>query len=275
MPKSIADLFAARTPTLPRPARLSLEGLETREVYSVNPLIALENGTVRVTGTEGDDRISIGYYGGFGGFVERDRLEVTVTDPGGKVKSVDTTVLPGRLWLKNVIFDGKDGNDYFAFGRDPFSGVVDVVAYGGKGNDTIIAADGDDRLWGGEGDDKVYGLDGNDGLYGEAGDDLVSDRYQPNQGLYSEVDMDPGGGWNNLSGGSGTDLVVGGIGSDYLNGGQDGKWDRLSGCGGQDTFVTEFAKLNPYAIAINIDIPQDYDADDRTVPPDEIHWVAR
>jgi subtilisin-like proprotein convertase family protein len=81
------------------------------------------------------------------------------------------------------------------------AGSVIEVAYGGDGNDTILANAADNRLFGGHGNDVVggaagqdelYGGDGNDRLYGGDGDDT----------------LDPGNGNDTLDGGVGFDTAV-------------------------------------------------------------------
>jgi Ca2+-binding RTX toxin-like protein len=121
------------------------------------------------------------------------------------------------------------------------------------GNDTLTSNSGNDSLFGGRGDDSITvtgvgerslllaGDDGNDALsvsaditgssslIGGQGNDSLSggggaDRIDGNQ----DNDL--------LSGGGGTDLLFGGDGDDLIDGGA-GRYDKLTGGTGADTFV--------------------------------------
>jgi hypothetical protein len=159
---------------------------------------------VRITGTNGDDRIR----------VTRLRDGRTRVDNNGEV----TTYAADR----RVIINAKGGND-----RVRLSGQVDVDVLGGNGTDRIDArrstgaifvdaGKGDDRVIGGRGDDILSGMEGNDRISGNGGSDQLLG----------------GDGRDDLSGGKGTDVAHGGLGDDVLNGG-DGR-DYLSGQGGSD-----------------------------------------
>ncbi len=75
---------------------------------------------------------------------------------------------------------------------------------GGKGDDTLTSANGDDELRGGNGDDTLDSGEGNDILHGGKGQDL----------------LDGGNGDDELYGGKGDDLLDGGRGNDILRGGK-------------------------------------------------------
>ncbi|MET7487160.1 calcium-binding protein [Streptomyces sp. NPDC005538] len=74
---------------------------------------------------------------------------------------------------------------------------------GGDGNDTVRGGDGDQILSGGDGNDVIEGYAGNDFLYGGKGNDK----------LYG------GAGADTLYGNSGNDILWGGAGKDFLSGG--------------------------------------------------------
>jgi hypothetical protein len=71
---------------------------------------------------------------------------------------------------------------------------LQLIAYGGSGNDTIRGASAGDLIYGGSGNDTVYGNGGNDKIFGGSGRDK-------------------------LYGGSGNDRLIGGTGKDKLRGG--------------------------------------------------------
>jgi PKD repeat protein len=129
--------------------------------------VALVDGNLAVSGTDGDDTIAI--------------------VPKGKQSAGGSTV---RVFLNGVsqgtfsgveeltVF-GQDGDD-----RIHLAGSIRVPAYldggdgddrikGGKGGDILIGGDGDDSLNGHQGNDVVIGGDGADHLMGGPGDDLV------------------------------------------------------------------------------------------------------
>ena len=71
---------------------------------------------------------------------------------------------------------------------------LQLIAYGGSGNDTIRGASAGDLIYGESGNDTVYGNGGNDKILGGSGRDK-------------------------LYGGSGNDRLIGGPGKDKLRGG--------------------------------------------------------
>ncbi|MCP5381639.1 MAG: M10 family metallopeptidase C-terminal domain-containing protein [Kordiimonadaceae bacterium] len=188
-----------------------------------------------VTGTDGDDVIS--------GNAGNDTLD------GG---SGDDTLNGGddRDWLHgddgNDILNGDDGNDYL---------------YGGYGNDTLNGGAGNDRLEGGADNDTLNGGAGNDNLFGEHGDDLLiggdgADLLDGGIGndtadytaetLSVNVDLSTGQATvnsvvdtlvdiENVSTGSGDDIISGNSGSNILIGGAGN--DDIDGGAGDDILV--------------------------------------
>ncbi len=161
----------------------------------------------------------------------------TIWDGGGE----DT--LDGSL-LSKAIIDLREGLQYFstfgdtliwnAFGaniehalgsrgKDKFYGnALDNELTGQKGNDSILAGDGEDLVYG----DDVGGLlKGKDTIYGEGGDDTIYG------GLYADT----------IYGGEGNDLIYGDTvtyialdKADFIDGGGDD--DTMDGGGGADIF---------------------------------------
>lgn len=129
---------------------------------------------------------------------------------------------------------------------------VELMAFGGSGNDTLWGGSGRDVLSGESGVDYLYGQGGNDGLYGDAGNDWVFagsgndtltggtgddwlEGEAGNDKIWGEAGNDNlqgGTGNDTLHGDAGNDNVVGGAGNDRLYG-EDGK-DRLFGNNGND-----------------------------------------
>ena len=110
------------------------------------------------------------------------------------------------------------------------------VVESGAGNDWIYANGGDDVLIGGEGIDRLFGGDGNDTVLYETDDNLVIDlntEWQlgnggTDQGIDKLIDIE------NVTTGSGADVLIGNDGANILTGG-DGD-DTLTGGDGADVF---------------------------------------
>ncbi|MEM9452759.1 MAG: calcium-binding protein [Myxococcota bacterium] len=166
---------------------------------------------VEVSGTNGVDTVTF----------EEDGANYIVTSNG---VTIATTSDPVR-----VIFEGKDGGDYFSNETDIpstvyggegndflYGGNVDDIIYGNKGADYIECGAGDDVVYGGNGSDEIYGGDDNDELWGEEDADAI----------YG------GAGSDTLRGGKGDDTLVGQDDVDYIYGGNGN--DDMLGCGGND-----------------------------------------
>jgi Ca2+-binding RTX toxin-like protein len=97
-------------------------------------------------------------------------------------------------------------------------------AFGGAGNDTLIAGTGSDLLDGGFGNDSLSSGNGNNQLYGQDGlDTLVG-------GTGNDI-LDGGAGNDSLSGGAGINTFTGGAGSDTIVGGTGLDTAAYSGSG--------------------------------------------
>ena len=132
-------------------------------------------------------------------------------------------------------------------------------AYGGQGNDRIIAQGdvdaflsgvaGQDRLVGADGDDTLFGGRGSDKLFGRGGDDILTGDplFPPGQFVHSD----------RLVGGKGDDILAGGSGIDRLTGGKGSdQFDFFLGenAGGFDR-ITDFDPTRD-SIFINLDTRQ-------------------
>ena len=110
------------------------------------------------------------------------------------------------------------------------------VVESGAGNDWVYANGGDDVLIGGEGIDRLFGGDGNDTVLYETDENLVIDLNSEwqlgndgtSEGIDKLVDIE------NVTTGSGNDVLIGNDGANVLTGG-DGD-DTLTGGDGADVF---------------------------------------
>jgi Ca2+-binding RTX toxin-like protein len=153
--------------------------------------VTSNNGTIDIAGTSGNDRIYVTTNG---------------TSIGATLH--DFTQIMSLTGVTSVRVHGGEGDDRLVLG----DGVRMALVLGEGGHDTLIGADGDDRLEGGTGRDQLYGNGGADRLSGGGGNDYLnagsgSDR------LYGDAGNDY------LVGGAGNDRLFGGSGSDFVDGG--------------------------------------------------------
>ena len=140
----------------------------------------------------------------------------------------------------SIRFEAGIGNDMVTITPDVD---LDVVGFGGEGNDTLIGGSGDNEFHGGDGSDVLSGRGGEDALYGDKGDDFLygyggSDQLDGGDGndaLFGEddagdletfVDKNPEfaagiAGDDQISGGAGEDVIVAGGGDDHIDAGAD------------------------------------------------------
>lgn len=168
---------------------------------------------VEVSGTNIADTVTFEYDSNNGNYV--------VKDDGAEIATISSPV--------RVVFEGKDGIDYFrnhtGIPSTIYGGKGADVLHGGSGDDTIYGNRGDDYIECGDGDDLVYGGEGKDEIYGDEGLDEV-------WGEEDKDDIYGGPGNDTLRGGGGNDTLVGQDGVDYIYGGNGN--DDLLGCGGGD-----------------------------------------
>jgi Ca2+-binding RTX toxin-like protein len=175
---------------------------------------------VRVELDDGDDRLSIGAMGV--------RIEV---DAGAGDDAVDASAATGVATLL-----GGDGRDALTGGR-----AADLLD-GGEGNDLVAGGAGQDELRGGAGSDRLTGGAGADRIVGGGGVDTVSYAERKasvavsldgkaNDGVKKERDR-VGTDVENVTGGSGDDVIYGSEGRNVLAGG--GGNDTMLGFGGAD-----------------------------------------
>ena len=171
-----------------------------------------------VNGNNGNDKVTIkSLDNAFRGRVEltggegNDILDAT----GSKTIKPKTGVSPIVITPVNVLIYGGNGNDNIT------GGIGNDTLLGEGGNDTIAGGDGNDAISGGSGNDKLDGGNGNDTLLGDAGKDT-------------------------LTGGNGADLLLGGDDDDNLNGGTApaGQHDTLAGQAGKDVIADPLAEID-------------------------------
>lgn len=143
------------------------------------------------------------------------------------------------------------------FGDDYLTGTAhDDTFFGLGGNDTFWTGYGDDSVWAGAGDDIVYNDKGNDYLVGGDGIDTLSFEFINTTGTLQantqavHVDLskhlqtfgvfgtDSITGFENVTGGSGNDVIHGDSGANRLFGGSGN--DQLFGHAGNDELVGYF-----------------------------------
>lgn len=174
-------------------------------------------GVLRVSGTAGDDTISLisKRIGGKWRVIVMLNGRTEVFDPndarrldldaGSGNDRVDCSTMSSPCFIQ-----GGSGNDAMT---------------AGSANDTLNGAGGKDSLRGGLGDDRINGNGGADRLYADAGSDRC---YGGDQNDY----LDGGANTDQLRGDDGDDTLVGGASNDRLYGGLGN--DELFGVGGND-----------------------------------------
>jgi Ca2+-binding RTX toxin-like protein len=207
----------------------------------------LEDGRLRIDGTNGDDDILIQLAAG-------DSNVIDVLFGGVSVGTFPLSVVTGRL-----IAHGYEGNDTIRMSPN-----VPRIAefYGDGGDDTLLGGLGNDLLAGGDGNDQLTGWLGADTINGGSGIDRLVETMNVGMkltnvsltGIGARVDtllginqaVLTGGGSPNfldasaftngqvtLAGGDGNDVLIGGALSDSLIAGKGD--DRLTGGTGNDT----------------------------------------
>jgi uncharacterized protein YkwD len=128
-----------------RKSTLGLEVLEGRDCPST---VNITNGTLTVTGTAGNDVITLGH------------TPTTIT--------VDGVAYP-KAGITRVVVTAGAGDDIIRDGSG-----FGAFLYGGMGDDTINGNGGADRIYGGEGNDTLNGGDGDDIIWGGGGTDTLN-----------------------------------------------------------------------------------------------------
>lgn len=161
-----------------------LEHMEERRLLSADAAVTLEEGTLNVRGTNGDDAIVVSLDA-----ADATKLSVTVNGVSHSFNLADI------LQVKMI---GKRGNDSLVMDETVGAILLPAHLVGGPGNDVMVGASGDDKLLGGKDDDHMTGNAGADKMKGAHGDDIVN-------GNAGEDMLDGGKGADKLKGGRGED----------------------------------------------------------------------
>lgn len=173
-----------------------------------------DDGVLRIYGTDAKDKVQIKRK-------SDNHIEVKANFFSDGKRQFD------RAAIESIEVYLADGNDRLHVHHKV---ILPVKAYGGAGNDHLLAGIGNSLLDGGPGNDLIRGGGGDDLLIGGDGHDLLFG----------------GGGDDILSGKAGYDLLHGGFGDDILIGGADN--DVLFGSFGDDLLIggaVEFAASDP------------------------------
>ena len=203
------------------------EGLERRALLSAT---VNGSGQLVVTGTEGDDAISLR----LGRDEATGAAQVIVIEsarPADPVKGAPPPARPAatvtRIALSSLTNPGTKivvnalGGDDAVGVKGPRSNpfVLAAEINGGAGDDRLGGGGGADAMNGGDGHDRVEGGDGADVLHGDAGNDRVD-------------------------GGRGADYMFGDAGNDHLTAADRGEVDVLDG-GANDPVTGKSVVTNP------------------------------
>ena len=162
---------------------------------------------------------------------EEDGDTFAITNDGQDVTFARTNLGQFTLDISNserLNVDGLGGNDHIDASALE-AGVLEFVAHGGDGNDTLIGSQGDDYLYGDYGNDVLVGGKGNDVMKGGAGKDTMI--------------------WNN---GDGSDVMNGGKGYDTaVANGSDTGGDEFVITGGEGHVDFQRVNFGPFSLDIS------------------------
>ena len=204
---------------------LQIEALEHKTLLAADVLASLDSGELIIIGTDNPDSVT----------VTREKGAIVVRANEQPAMRFSTK------GLALVSFKGGDGDDTFVNHTS-----IDSLAYGNRGNDTLVGGTGSDELHGGPGHDTLFGNEGDDELHGDYGDDVLHGGRGDDdlRGWYGDDTLFGDEGDDILSGYEGDDVLFGGSGNDILKGhegnddlfGEDGN-DELYGWTGDDLLV--------------------------------------
>ena len=158
--------------------KLKLEALEEKKLLAAD--VGLADGLLFIEGSSQDDSVVVSQSG--------NTVEVS---QGDEVITFDLDQVDA------IRFNGNDGDDVFQNQTE-----IASVAFGNRGDDTLVGGSNVDDLRGGPGNDILLGRDGNDELHGDYGNDR----------------LDGGNGDDDVRGWFGDDVLLGGNGNDYVSG---------------------------------------------------------
>ena len=221
------------------------------EVEACDGSVAIVDGELIVSGTQGPDDISVFSVGATIGVTVNEDCSATfdasavsrvvVNGFGGadtiNASSIAIPTLINGGFGPDEIFGGTSTNEILG-GPGPdtiHGGPQNDVLNAGRGRDTVFAFAGDDLVIGGDSDDFISGGPGNDELLGGLGADTLEGNGGDDT-LIGNVGADTlngGSGNDSLSGLGGPDVLIGASGNDMLRGGEG--FDTLNGGAGIDT----------------------------------------
>jgi Ca2+-binding RTX toxin-like protein len=148
--------------------------------------VAVSGSTLVITGSQGDDRVGLGYDVAAGAFIVRGNgLVAPACTP--IPPQIDTP--PGSTRVRCVLSrtdatiqaEMGDGDDWFITGtsaKDVGEEFFALVrARGGAGNDIVFGSQGADLIEGGDGDDLLDAFSGDDFVFGGPGIDRIGDNF--------------------------------------------------------------------------------------------------
>ena len=218
-------------------------GADSVNAGAGNDIVLAREGSDTVFGSLGDDLINGGAGGDFlNGGAGQDTLSYSGDTADLDVRLFSNTASGG--WAQNDTISNFEhltlgaGND---FGQGTFG---DNRIFGAAGNDTLVGLGGDDTVNGGGGDDMIFGDAGADDLTGSIGNDTLN--YSPDSAgvtvqLWNNfvtggiATGDTIGGFENVIGGTGDDVLQGTIAANMLDGNAGN--DTINGLGGNDTLL--------------------------------------
>jgi len=186
-------------------------------------------GTSLITGTSGDDKITVKVDPQTGETIVTIEPNTVYRVPRGEPVVINAGGGADRITVDNgttvhLRFLGGSGDDKIEGGAS--LGPNDY--FGGQGIDSLQAGAGNDYLSGGADRDYLDGRDGNDVLLGGDGNDVA-------YGMGGDDRIDGGAGNDYLEGATGADQVFGGDGADQVSGGKGD--DTLFGGAGADVML--------------------------------------
>jgi Ca2+-binding RTX toxin-like protein len=163
----------------------------------------LENGLLRVEGTNGADRIAVRLQAGHPGI-----LEVDFGDDG----SAEFSFV--RSEIAQIVVEAGNGGDAVRIDESNgvFADTIPTTIDGGNGNDRLVGGSGAGTLIGGNGDDALFGGNGNETLLGGNGNDSIDGNRGNDVALMGNGNdtfvWDPGDGSDTVEGQNGTDTML-------------------------------------------------------------------
>ena len=187
-----------KSATLPKPRSCECSSLEPRRLCAATiTAVFTDDRVLEITGTRRSDDIAIlEHFPGIGIY--------DIFANGGLFRQFGIGLSPHSFRIT-----GGGGNDELSVAANV---AFPAVLLGGRGNDTLSGAAGNDKLDGGPGRDVLTGNAGNDTLFGRNGADSLT-------GGDGDDVLNGGGGRDTLSGEAGNDSVIGGPARDAITGG--------------------------------------------------------